>query len=201
MMILRSAPPSPFGRKVKIAAHQLGLIDQIRIEAADTLDPNDVLRTQNPLGKIPVLILSDGTALYDSRVILDYLDHLAGGGRLFPAGPGRFETLTRMALADGITDAALLQVYEVRFRAEGARSEKWVDHQTGKVERGLAALETSLAPLEREPDAGDIATACMLGYLDLRFSGKWRARHPRLVEWLADFEAAVPSFDLTRPPG
>ncbi|HEX2136954.1 MAG TPA: glutathione S-transferase N-terminal domain-containing protein, partial [Microvirga sp.] len=91
MLTLRSSPASPFGRKVKIGAALLGLRDRIAVTEADTLDPNDTLRQQNPLGKIPVLLLENGTALYDSRVILEYLDHLAGGGKIVPAGEARFE--------------------------------------------------------------------------------------------------------------
>jgi glutathione S-transferase len=84
MMILRSAAPSPFGRKVRIAIAILGLDDQVKLEPADTMDANDSLRRQNPLGKIPVLLTEDGTTLYDSRVILEYLDHRVGGGRILP---------------------------------------------------------------------------------------------------------------------
>src|SRR5215216_45359 len=102
MLTLRSSPASPFGRKVKISADLLGLADRIQVTEADTLDPNDVLRQQNPLGKIPVLLLEDGTALYDSRVIVEYLDELAGGGRIIPPGTARFMALREQALADGI---------------------------------------------------------------------------------------------------
>src|SRR6516165_8255214 len=87
MMHLRTSPLSPFGRKVALAASLLGLEGQIRSERADTMDPADSLRRQNPLGKIPVLILDDGRRLFDSRVILEYLDHCAGGGRIRPAEP------------------------------------------------------------------------------------------------------------------
>src|SRR5881409_872071 len=113
MMILRSAPPSPFGRKVRIAASVLDLDGDILIETADTNDPADAVRRQNPLGKIPVLIIEDGTALYDSRVILEYLDHRAGGGRIVPAEPGaRFAALRLQALCDGMMEAGILRVYE-----------------------------------------------------------------------------------------
>jgi len=199
MMILRSSAASPFGRKVKIAARYLGLQDRISLVAADTSDPNDSLRGQNPLGKIPVLILADGTALYDSRVILDYLDHLAGGGRIIPLGLRRFDVLRRQALADGAMDAALLQVYEVRLRPEEARSASWTSLQADKVARALTALDGGLAPFDPQLDVGEIALACLLGYLDLRFAGTWRARHPRLVAWLEAFAAAVPAFEATRP--
>src|ERR1700712_2268711 len=84
MMILRSTPPSPFGRKVKLAASVLGLSKDIKVEGADTNNVNDSIRQQNPLGKIPTLVLDDGTTLFDSRVIIEYLDHIAGGGKVIP---------------------------------------------------------------------------------------------------------------------
>ena len=106
---LRSSPRSPFGRKIRIAASLLGLTDEISIENTDTMSDTDSIRVQNPLGKIPTLILEDGTALYDSRVIVEYLDEIAGGGRLIPVDSGaRFEVLTKAALADGMLDAAIL---------------------------------------------------------------------------------------------
>ena len=199
-MILRSSPASPFGRKVKIAAHVLGLMDRIEVIVADTLNPEDSLRTRNPLGKIPALTLDDGMTLYDSRVIVEYLDHLAGGGKIIPAtGKERFEVLTLQALADGIMDAALLQVYETRFRDEDQRSSKWVEHQSGKVTRGLDALETHLPHLSPVPTIGAITVACALGYLDLRFGEGWRTGRPRLTAWLEDFAARIPAYGATMP--
>jgi glutathione S-transferase len=123
MMILRSAPPSPFGRKVCIALSLLGLDRDVRVEAADTVDPHDSLREQNPLGKIPVLIAEDGSTFYDSRVILEFLDDRAGG-KIIPreAGP-RFAALRLQALCDGILDASILTVYEGRWRGREARAE------------------------------------------------------------------------------
>src|SRR5579863_3053614 len=150
MLILRSSPPSPFGRKIKIAAALSGAKDKIEMIRADTTDPTDVLREQNPLGKIPVLILEDGTALYDSRVILEYLDWLAGGDAIIPKEPkARFAALTQAALADGILDAALLQVYEDRFRPVEKREPKWTDYQADKISRGLAVFE----PIRRRAGA------------------------------------------------
>jgi glutathione S-transferase len=199
MMILRSSPPSPFGRKVKIAASLLGLDGQIAVEKADTNDPADSLRKQNPLGKIPVLILEDGTTLFDSRVIVEYLDHRAGGGRIIAAEPAaRFAALRLQALCDGLLEAALLQVYEGRFRSEDKREPKWLNHQADKVARALAALEESPPALGTLPDIGQITLACALGYLDLRFQGNWRKDHPRLVAWLDNFAARVPAFSKTK---
>lgn len=197
MPILRSSPASPFGRKVKIAAAILGLSDRIEIVAADTNDPNDSIRQQNPVGKIPALVLDDGTVLFDSRVILEWLDYTAGGGRIIPEEPtARFAALRLQALADGMTDASLLRVYEGRWREGDKQSAEWLDYQRAKVERVLAVLEAS--PPEGPQTVGTIALACGLGYLDLRFEGRWRADHPNLVGWLDRFAAAVPAFEATR---
>ncbi|HEY6601014.1 MAG TPA: glutathione S-transferase N-terminal domain-containing protein, partial [Xanthobacteraceae bacterium] len=118
MLTLRSSPTSPFVRKVRIAASVLGLDREIMLEPADTMSPSDSVRQQNPLGKIPALMLEDGTVLFDSRVILDYLDHRAGGGRIIPTdASARFAALRLQALADGLMDASVLLVYEGRWRA------------------------------------------------------------------------------------
>ena len=198
MWTLRSSPPSPFGRKVKIGAALCGFTDRITIEQTDTTDPADPIRRDNPLGKIPALILDDGTVLYDSRVILEFLDTEAGGAVIIPKGSDRFGALTLQALADGIMDAALLQVYEKRWRAAEIQHRPWVDHQAGKVERSLAALEAAPPRFGRPPHVGAIALACALGYLDLRFEGTWRASHPALLGWLDGFAAHVPSFAATQ---
>ncbi|MBV6657042.1 MAG: glutathione S-transferase N-terminal domain-containing protein [Devosiaceae bacterium] len=200
MAILRSAAASPFGRKCKIAASILGLTDQVTVEAADTNDPADSIRTQNPLGKIPALVLDDGEVIYDSAVIVAYLDHLAGSNRLYPADPmGRIRTQTLEALADGIMDASILQVYEVRYRNPEERSESWTQRQADKVARGLAALEAGPPAATGAANAGTIAVACALGYLDFRFEGAWRQTYPGLVAWLDAFRSENPSFDQTAP--
>jgi len=198
MLVLRSSPASPFGRKVKIAAALLNLSDRIEVVPADTNDPNEPLRRQNPLGKIPTLVLESGDTLFDSRVIVEYLDHLAGGGRLIPAGEARFPVLRMQALCDGIMEAALLQVYEGRYRAEERREPKWLELQASKVTRGLDHAEAHLSAPGGDLHAGRIALACALGYLDLRFEGRWRAAYPKLVAWLDDFAARVPAFEATR---
>ena len=196
-MILRSAPASPFGRKVKIVASLLDLTKAFQTVDADTTKPEDPLRRENPLGKIPTLLLDDGTSLYDSRVIVEYLDHLAGGGRMIPTDPTlRFKALTLQALADGIMDAALLQVYETRWRTEERREPGWTEHHGAKITRALMALDA--APPSGPRDIGPVALACALGYLDLRFDGTWRATYPALVAWLEAFSAAVPAYEATR---
>ena len=199
-MHLHSSPASPYTRKVKIAASILGLTDRIEELPTDTGDPESPLRRHNPLGKIPTLILDDGSALFDSRVIVEYLDHIAGGGKLLSLDmPARLDALRLQALADGICDAALLIVYEARYRSEAERSSSWIDMQHGKIDRSLAALETSIVPYGADqPTAGDIALACALGYLDLRLGGVWRKTHPKLVAWLDAFGAAHSVFEATR---
>ena len=200
MLVLRSSTTSPFARKIRIAISILGLEDKIRIENADTLDPKDSVRQQNPLGKIPTLVLDDGGTLFDSRVILEYLDHQAGGGRILPpAGPARFEALRLQALADGILDAGILRVYEGRFRPTEKHEPKWVDHQAGKMSRALAELEKAPPAFGPMLNVGDITLACALGYLDFRFGTDWRKTHPKLVKWLDEFAKKVPSFAETVP--
>lgn len=196
MMILRSSPPSPFGRKVKIAAAILGLSDRIKIEPTDTND--GTLKSQNPLAKIPTLVLEDGLCLYDSHVIAEYLDSLHDGPRIFPAGKARWPALRLAALADGLMEAALLLVYEKRIRPEATWNAQWIEMQQQKIDTGLDHLEEVQGKLGFRPDIGEIGLACALGYLDLRHQGKWRDKHPRLVAWLNDFSSHVPAFEATR---
>jgi glutathione S-transferase len=193
-MILRSTPTSPFSRKVKIAAMVLGLEDRIVPEFADPLRVDDTLREQNPLGKMPTLILEDGRIIYDSVVILDYLDGLAGGGKIVPSDPDlRVAAQTLQALGDGIMDAAILIVYEGRHRPAEKHHEPWLDYQRGKILRALTQLDAK--PPVSEPNAGTIALACALGYLDWRKQVDWRPKFTNLVAWLDAFRAAVPAFD------
>lgn len=200
MMILRHSQASPFVRKVKIAAEILGLSDRIELRDADTAAPEPGFLGQNALGKIPTLVLEDGTTLFDSPVILEYLDHLAGGGRILPTEPkARFGALRLQALGDGILDAALLIVYEGRFRKPEMKVQSWIDRQLGKIDRALAVLEAAPPAIGAAPDVGQITLACALGYLDLRLEGRWRNEHPKLVAWLDQFAAGVPAFPKTKP--
>lgn len=200
MAILRSSAASPFVRKCTIACIMLGLDGEIETLPANTADPLDPLRQQNPLGKIPSLILDDGNALYDSRVIMAYFDHLAGGNKLYPDDPmQRIEAMKLEALADGIMDAAILQVYEKRYRHEHERSHSWVERQAERVAAALAHLEAKPPVATGAPTVGTIALACALGYLDFRFEGAWRRSYPAMVAWLDAFRAAVPAYDATQP--
>jgi glutathione S-transferase len=203
MMRLLSSPPSPFGRKVKLTARIKGVMDRITVETVNPTVPGDpTLAAANPLGKIPALVLGDGTALYDSRVICEYLDTQSPSPMLFPPfGIDRFRMLTRAARADGILEAALLIVYEERFRPEDKRSPDWVARQQGKIDAALAAFETSVAEVSGPMDYAQVTLAAALGYLDFRHGGRWRPQYPALVQWLDAFAARVPAFAETTPTG
>ncbi|MGB9317898.1 MAG: glutathione S-transferase N-terminal domain-containing protein, partial [Pseudolabrys sp.] len=132
--VLRSTPTSPFGRKVRIAIDALGLNNRITVTPADPLDENDTLRQQNPLGKMPCLVTQDGSTIYDSGIIIEFLQDVAGTDRLLRLrGPERYRMLTQARLADGIMDASILVVYETRFRPDLPHSPRWLEHQRGKI--------------------------------------------------------------------
>jgi glutathione S-transferase len=200
MLTLRSSPTSPFGRKIKVAALFTGHNDTIKVVNSDTMNPDDPLRMDNPLGKIPCLVLNDGTTLYDSRVIIEYLDHDAGGDVLIPKDwPRRMHVLKLQALADGVTDAAILMLYESRFRAPEKHDAGWLAHQSGKVERGLAALEASLPAITTKPDIAVISIACLMEWMEFRFSTLSSGQYPNLKAFMAAFNATVPEFVKTAP--
>jgi glutathione S-transferase len=204
-MILYSAPASPFGRMVKLTASCLGQINDLEVRATNTGDPDDGIRAVNPLGKIPALVVagqggSEASTLYDSRVIVEYLDSLAGGGHVIPAGGlARFEVLTRMARMVGVLDAAILVVYEARFRPAEMRVESFVDYQRGKIIRVLETVGSPVYQNGAMPDAGEITLACALDYLDFRHQVNWRDHAPQLQDWLAGFAGAVPGYEATLP--
>lgn len=201
MLTVRTSFGSPFGRKARIAVSVLGLDGKVKVESATTQDPADPVRQQNPLGKVPVLILEDGSTLFDSPVILEYLDHLAGSGKILSTEfKARMDALKLQALADGIMEASVLIVYEGRFRPAEKHEQKWIDLQAGKVERGLAALEANPPGLDATPNVGQITLACALAYREFRFPGTLRKGYPKLAAWLDHFAARVPSFDATKPP-
>lgn len=193
-------PASPYVRKARVTAHELGLSDKIELISISLtpVSPHDGLRSSNPLGKIPALVLDDGTTLYDSPVVCEYLDALAGGNRIFPAaGAARWTALRRQALADGIMDAAVLTRYEDAVRPKELRWQEWVDGQFLKIRTTLDALERE--NLEGVFDIGTISIACALGYLDLRFASEgWRTSRPRLAAWAAAI-GKRPSLAATAP--
>lgn len=194
--ILRSTDTSPFGRKVRIALAILGWSDIVSVVPGSPIDLNDPLLTDNPLGKMPCLVLADGRSIYDSPVILEFLDILSDG-KLIPRPFGnRMSALRNEALSDGLTDAAMLIGSERMFHAPEQVSDRWTDHQLAKVNRALTAFETSLPELGRV-DVGAIGLAAALGYLDWRKPLAWRETFPSLVRWLDAFRDVVPAYDDT----
>lgn len=195
--VLRSTVTSPFGRKVRMAIEVLGLGDRVTLVPVDTRDDMGTLRQQNPLGKMPCLLLADGSPIFDSRVIIEFLQEVAGSHRLLPAkGLVRYKALTLAALADGIMDAALLVVYEARFREPGTYSERFLKLQRGKITRALAAFEAA-PPDPNKTDIVSIGLSCALGYLDRRKPVDWRPVYGVLTSWLDAFSQHEPAFDNT----
>ena len=201
-MRLFHSPNSPYARKCMVLLHETGLLDQVTLIAATgtPVDTGSKPLAQNPLGKIPALERGDGPALYDSRVICRYLNSLSGSG-LYPAAPRLWDTLTVEATGDGITDAAILMVYESRLRPEDKRYAPWVEGQWAKIDRALDALESHwMDHLTGAPDMGQISVACALGYLDFRHGLRaWRQGRPHLAAWFDTF-ANRPSMQATLPP-
>jgi len=201
-MTLHYAPVSPFARKVRMVALETGLDRDIEphVITVSPVNPNSELARDNPLMKVPTLITADGTALFDSRVICEYLDALHKGRKLFPAnGPARWQALRQQALCDGILDAAVLCRYEAAVRPERYQWSGWRSGQLGKVAAALAALELEAASLEGELTIGSITAACALGYLDFRLPDvKWRDSAPGLTRWFGKVSAR-PSFQATAP--
>ena len=190
-MKLFHSPASPYVRKVMIAAWERGVQERIELlaSAAGPVVRDMNIVAVNSSGKVPCAIIEGDQPLFDSRVITQYVDSLAASdGSIYPADR-RFEILTLEALGDGILDACLLCRYETVMRPEPLRWQDWFDGQMAKIDSGLDDLEgkwfSSLSTGSMH--AGDIAVACVLGYLDFRFADKdWRQDHPRLAAW---FEA------------
>ncbi|MGH6891938.1 MAG: glutathione S-transferase N-terminal domain-containing protein [Dongiaceae bacterium] len=184
-MKLRHSTTSPFVRKVHVLAIETGQIDKIELVKTNTADPNSDHGRDNPLNKVPALVLDDGSTLYDSRVICEFLDAQAGGKFFPPTGQARWTALRRQALADGIADAAVLRMTETR-RPENLRSAEWDARQKLKVTQGVAAFEADhLGP---QLDIGTLSVAIVLDYLDFRFKAEdWRKDRPKLTAWHKSF--------------
>lgn len=195
---------SPYARKVVATAIELGLRDRIELMTASVSPTNrnpDVV-AHNPSGKLPTLLTDDGQALYDSRVICEYLAaQTAGGDAIFPpAGTARWTALRRQAMADALLDAALLARYETASRPEALRWPEWLEGQLDKVRSSILAIEADAGDLGDRADIGTLAIACALGYLDLRYGNlQWRDKAPRAAAWYAEFSQR-PSLVETAPP-
>ena len=192
---------SPFVRKCLVAAHELGIAERLELvpAAAHPVSRDRSVVDKNPLGKIPTLVTDDGSVLFDSRVICEYLNAVGDGHLLPAAGEARFAVLTDQALADGLMDAAVLVRYEAVARPESLRWADWSGGQMEKVISALSDFERRAAPRERGIDLGSIALGCALGYLDFRYADfGWRERHPSMARWYEQF-AARESMTKTQP--
>jgi glutathione S-transferase len=200
-MKLHWSPRSPFVRKVMIAAHELGVAGRIACvrTVVAMVRPHAELMRENPLSKIPTLVLDDGSILYDSRVICEYLDHVYGP-KLIPADfAARMTALRRQALGDGFLDFLLWWRNE-RDRPAAQQSAAHLASPAAKRQATLAALEREAEALAAAPfSIGHVAIGCALSYLDFRFAAEdWREAHPRIAQWHAGF-AARPSVRATEP--
>jgi len=201
-MKLRYSPSSPFVRKVSVFAIEAGLDKRIERVPTNPMKRADVAASPNPLGKVPCLETDDGMVLYDSPVILEYLDTQHGGPPLIPReGRARWDALRRQALADGILDATVLTFVET-LRQPERQSRGFIAHQRAAVERTVAALDREAAALpdpSGRPDVAAIAIGCALGFVDFHFKDfDWRTKHPALGSWY-DVFARRPSMTATTP--
>ena len=201
-MKLRFSPTSPYVRKVVVTAAEKGLADQLTLVKTNAADPASGLERDNPLGKVPALVLEDGSSLFDSPVICEYLDGQAKGRKLIPArGPKRFAALKLQATADGVLDAAVLVMGERRQRPEDKQHQPFIEKQMKKITNALDAFEGMLVAKQigRAPNIGTISMGCALGYLDFRFPDyKWRKGRPKLARWFKSF-AKRPSMTGSVP--
>lgn len=203
-MKLTFSPSSPFARKVRICAIELGLIDKIELVPAAVAPgtPNEKYAHDiSPLRKLPALVLDDGSVLVDSFVICEYLDDLAGGGKLIPAsGLARWKVKSEHAMLQGMLDAMLLCRYESMLRPEALRWKVWYDDQWDRAWQGFARFEARPDILARPLDITQIALTCALGYADFRFpDSNWRNSFPKLAAF-NDKMLQQPSVKLSVPP-
>jgi glutathione S-transferase len=202
MMKLIGTPTSPYTRKVRV------VLAEKRIEYEFVVDPpgeaTSKVPTYNPLGKVPVLVTEDGTNLFDSRVIVEYLDNASPVAKLIPEDTRqRIQVRRWEALADGCTDAAVAVRVE-KQRSATAQSPGWIARQQGKIDRSLEVMAEELGTRNwcggEQYNLADIAVGCCLGFLDLRLPDlAWRKTYPNLGK-LAERLAKRPSFEDTAPP-
>ena len=202
-MKLSFSPASPFARKVRIAAIELGLIDKIEFLPATVVpgQPNDEYTHINPLKKLPALILDNGDVIIDSYVIVEYLDELAGGGKLIPAsGANRWRVKSDHSLLQGMLDSMLLCRYEKMVRPQGSQWTAWSEDHWNRAWRGMARFEKQADVLARPLDIVQIALTCVLGYADFRFADcGWRKAYPKL-DAFHERMLSRPSVKISLPP-
>lgn len=194
---------SPYVRKCLVAAHELGVADRIErlTNAAHPINRDPAIVQTNPLGQVPTFFANDGTALFDSIVICEYLD-ASFNGTLFPrSGLQRWARLREHSVADGILGAALLARYEGTLRPEALRWPDWTRSQLDKIRSSLQWVEDNATDLNGRVDIGALSLACALGYLDFRFGDlDWRKQVPATAQWYEGFSKR-PSMQATIPKG
>jgi glutathione S-transferase len=197
-MRLHTTITSPYSRKVWVVAHETGLVSKIEPIATNPhLD--EYLRSDNPLSRVPTLLLNGADALFDSPVICEYLDSLHNGPKLFPsAGPARWRALRLQAIGDGMLDASVLRRNEI-IRPHHEQSNRWIERQIRAALAGCQWLERRIQQLDdANLTIGQIAVGCALGYFSLRFpDDAWRDDCPKLADWHTRFEQR-PSMVATR---
>jgi glutathione S-transferase len=202
-MKLAFTPASPFARKVRIAAIELGLIDRIEFFPASVAPgtPNEEYSKINPQKKLPALITDDGDIIIDSYVIVEYLDELAGGGKLIPAsGRARWQVKSDHSLLQATLDSMLLCRYERMVRPQGLQWQAWSDDHWNRAWSTMALFESRPDVLSRPLDIVQIALACVLGYADFRFTDcGWRKAYPNLDAFNARM-LERPSIKISVPP-
>ena len=191
------APASPYSAKVRMVAAQAGYVaESIIVTTAE--DPAELIAS-NPLGKVPALMTDEGQAVFDSPVMCQFINH-AAGGTLYPKNAAkRLAVLQREALADGICDCLITYMYEIRLRPENLRIQSIMDRQLGKAMRGLDVLCAGKLTVPAKIDAGHIATRAMIGYLDLRFAGKWEKGRTKLKRFAKTFDEKFPELAELAP--
>jgi glutathione S-transferase len=202
-MKLTFSPASPFARKVRIAAIETGLIDRMEFVPTAVVpgQPNDEYTRITPLKKLPALILDNGDVIIDSYVIVEYLDELAGGGKLIPtSGPNRWKVKSDHSLLQGMLDSMLLCRYEKMVRPEGSRWQAWYDDHWNRAWTGMARFDKQADVLSRPLDIVQIALVCVLGYADFRFADcGWRKAYPNLDAFHGRM-LSRPSVKISVPP-
>jgi glutathione S-transferase len=203
-MKLTFAPTSPFARKVRISAIELGLIDKIEFVPATVVPGqanDDYVRDINPVKKLPALILDDGQVIVDSYVIVEYLDELAGGGKLIPAsGPTRWQVKSNHSILQGMLDSMLLCRYEQLVRPKGLQWDAWHSDHWNRAWQGMARYDAKTDLLSGPFDVVQIALVCVLGYADFRFADcGWRKAYPNLAAFNEKM-LQRPSVSISVPP-
>ena len=201
MYKLTFSPASPYVRKVLLSAYRAGIEKQIELVTPDSQD-DSLLRSQNPLGKIPVLQKADGSFLFDSRVIIDYFNRL-GGGLIPTDGPERDIVLSRSAMAEGLIDASLLVVYSDRYSGGEVPSKVWLELQLGKIDTTLNFLEKDILNWSNPSgfDAANIGLGSALAYMSFRNVREWKTDRPKLQKWFDKVASNLPGFPETIPKG